>query len=112
MFRIVCPAAIVGQWVSEVQRILPEFYVVEYYGPKRTKGMLVHFVLLREGFIVTIPDARILARANIVITSYNIVTGEHSASDADTSPSGALFEVKWHRVVLGSSTVHSLASAQ
>ena len=72
----------------------------------------MHFGLPREDFIVMIPDARILARANIVITSYNIVTGEHSASDADTSPSGALFEVKWHRVVLGSSTVRSLASAQ
>ena len=74
--------------------------------------MPMHFGLLREDFIVMIPDACILACANIVITSYNIMTGEHSASDADTSPSGALFEVKWHRVTLGSSTVRSLASAQ
>jgi len=61
------------------------------------------------------PDARILAHANIVVTSYNIAAGEHArlnaeeylASDGsvDTPSTEALFGVKWHRLVLGSPPV-------
>ena len=98
--------------MSEIQTILPSFDVIEYHGPKRTKGVSAFLSSWRKlRSIFSMPDAQILAHANIVVTSYNIAAGEHAclnaeeylASDGsmDTPSTEALFGVKWHRLVLG-----------
>lgn len=117
---VVCPVAVVAQWVSEIKKMTESLTVVEHHGPSRTT------------------DPEVLARANVVVTSYSIVSNEYAAfnpefkdeskkkatkskpansddDDSDVSEvfgrtlkkskakskvKDALFKVKWWRVVL------------
>ncbi|KAH8101775.1 SNF2 family N-terminal domain-containing protein [Cristinia sonorae] len=112
---VICPVAVVGQWVAEIKKMTVGLRVVEHHGASRTT------------------DPTVLGNAHVVVTSYSIVTSEHGAfapnakdeskskkkqttlddsdDDSDDSVIGktlkkttkkkdALFRVKWWRIVL------------
>ncbi|EIN06926.1 hypothetical protein PUNSTDRAFT_90645 [Punctularia strigosozonata HHB-11173 SS5] len=124
---IVCPVALVTQWVAEVKKYAPELLVKEHHGPSRTK------------------DPRELTSHHVVVTTYQVLASEYashgtgakdesaksgkakkqsvssddsSSADSDDSSAfgrslakkkakpkakavkAALFDVKWFRVVL------------
>ncbi|KAI5118940.1 hypothetical protein M0805_006286 [Coniferiporia weirii] len=58
---VVCPVALVSQWASEINKMAVGLRVIEHHGPTRT----------------TSPE--VLRRAHVVITSYSVLSSEHSA---------------------------------
>ncbi|KAI0080447.1 hypothetical protein K474DRAFT_1682619 [Panus rudis PR-1116 ss-1] len=107
---VVCPLAVVSQWAAEIKKTAVGLRVIEHHGQGRTT------------------DPAVLSRADVVITTYSIVSSEHGAympskdetnskaDSDDTSGSDvgrtirkkrappkkkdALFRVKWWRVIL------------
>lgn len=74
---VVCPASLLGQWENEVANRVR----------RNTVGLYVHHGSNREA------KAKYLAREDIVVTTYNIVTSEFKTN-------AALFGVKWCRIIL------------
>ncbi|XP_011314826.1 transcription termination factor 2 [Fopius arisanus] len=74
---VVCPASLIGQWDGEVNRRCKKglLNVELYHGTKREKA------------------PRRLARNDMVITTYNLLSREHKAD-------GVLFRIDWKRVIL------------
>lgn len=74
---VVCPASLVNQWEGEIlRRTRRGLLDIElYHGPKRER------------------KPKRLAAHNIVITTYSIVQNEYEKN-------GAVFGVKWHRIIL------------
>ncbi|KAL5520694.1 hypothetical protein ACEPAF_2696 [Sanghuangporus sanghuang] len=58
---VICPVALVPQWASEIRKMAVGLRVVEHHGPSRTT------------------DPESLKMAHIVITSYSVLSSEHSA---------------------------------
>ncbi|CAL1709544.1 unnamed protein product [Somion occarium] len=58
---VVCPVAVVSQWAEEIRKMTKGLRVIEHHGPSRTS------------------DPTILAGADVVITSYNILASEHAS---------------------------------
>ena len=57
---VVCPVSLVSQWASEIQKMVVGLKVIEHHGPSRAA------------------DPAKLKMAHVVVTSYSIVTSEHS----------------------------------
>ncbi|TFK75607.1 hypothetical protein BDN72DRAFT_831922 [Pluteus cervinus] len=111
---IVGPLALVGQWCSEIEKMVPGYVVIKHHGGSRTS------------------DPTVLRKAHVVVTTYDVVKSEHdawlsesvggtttkskskskkSSNDSDSDkPVGrslpkkaaktALFKLKWWRIVL------------
>ncbi|KAI0692705.1 SNF2 family N-terminal domain-containing protein [Cytidiella melzeri] len=58
---VVCPVAVVTQWREEIAKMAVGLTVIEHHGPQRATDPLK------------------LARAHVVVTSYNTVASEHAA---------------------------------
>eukprot|EP00698_Gefionella_okellyi_P006269 TRINITY_DN15654_c0_g1_i1.p1 TRINITY_DN15654_c0_g1~~TRINITY_DN15654_c0_g1_i1.p1 ORF type:complete len:931 (-),score=182.33 TRINITY_DN15654_c0_g1_i1:60-2561(-) len=82
---IVCPVSLVGHWEAQVRTHVKEelgLQVYVYHG-KRTK------------------DAKVLAKQDIVITTYNVMASEYEAPDGGKrKKQGPLHDVLWRRVIL------------
>jgi transcription termination factor 2 len=74
---IICPASLITQWEAEIKSKVKRgaLDVLLFHGPKRTGR------------------PKDLVKYDVVITTYAIVSGDHKND-------GALFGVKWNRVVL------------
>ncbi|KAJ7150906.1 SNF2 family N-terminal domain-containing protein [Mycena crocata] len=77
---VVCPLALISQWEAESTKFTPGLKVIPYHGPVRNKL------------------DRLLADADIVLTTYGIVCSEHSNSEAGKG--SVLFTIEWGRIVL------------
>ncbi|AKK02855.1 DEAD/DEAH box helicase [Corynebacterium epidermidicanis] len=72
---VVCPTSVVGNWVNEATRFVPDLTVVSHHGSNR---------LADQAFVEA------ASAADLVITSYGVVSRDHKL----------LAEVGWERVVL------------
>ncbi|KAK3994576.1 transcription termination factor 2 [Cladorrhinum sp. PSN332] len=84
---VVAPLALIRQWEAEIkEKVLPSkgIKVCVHHGPQRTK------------------DSKVLAKYDVVITTYQILVSEHgnSHSDPTKNPQVGCFGVQWYRVVL------------
>ncbi|KAI0055798.1 hypothetical protein BV25DRAFT_1921532 [Artomyces pyxidatus] len=89
---IVCPAGLIGQWVSEVKCYTGQtLQVLEHKGATR------------------VSDGSGFRRANVVVTSYKTVTSEYKAFVESLEPDYrppvrgtrfALFQLRWRRITL------------
>ncbi|XP_074113607.1 transcription termination factor 2-like [Cotesia typhae] len=79
---VICPASLLQQWKNEIKNHCHENILMAkiYHGTQRTC------------------DRRLLARYDVVITTYNLVAREYSLK----SPSqlGVIARIKWQRVIL------------
>ncbi|KZO99167.1 hypothetical protein CALVIDRAFT_477641 [Calocera viscosa TUFC12733] len=66
---IVCPVGLIKQWKEELNKMTVGLRVVEHHGSGRAK------------------DASVLERADVVITSYSVVTSEHAAAGGGSDQS-------------------------
>ncbi|KAG9459025.1 hypothetical protein H6P81_003533 [Aristolochia fimbriata] len=89
---IVCPMTLLGQWKAEIEaHVQPgslSLYV--HYGQGRPK------------------DARLLAQHGVVLTTYGVLASEFSTENA--AEPGALYSVRWFRVVLDEA--HTIKSSK
>ncbi|KDQ12526.1 hypothetical protein BOTBODRAFT_112769 [Botryobasidium botryosum FD-172 SS1] len=58
---IVAPVGLIAQWASEVEKMCTGLKVIQHHGPTRTT------------------DPQVLAKADIIVTSYSIIASEHAA---------------------------------
>ncbi|PSN58027.1 hypothetical protein C0J52_02028 [Blattella germanica] len=87
---VVCPASLINQWEGEVKKRVKRgvLDVEVYHGQSRET------------------KPRRLARRDMVVTTYNIVRSEgavisqKTGSTVDVARQGALFRVKWDRIIL------------
>ncbi|KAK3316329.1 SNF2 family N-terminal domain-containing protein [Apodospora peruviana] len=83
---VVAPLALIRQWEAEIKEKVAKSHALKlcvHHGPQRTK------------------DASVLARYDVVITTYQILVSEHGHSSPE--PSGlqaGCFGVHWYRVIL------------
>jgi SNF2 family DNA or RNA helicase len=87
------------QWATEVKtKTRPgQLKVTTHHGPSRAKS--------ESNMSPLIIDGKKLENYDVVITTYQTLASEH-AQDADSDsdkPGGALFQLKWLRIVLGMS---------
>ncbi|KAH6617006.1 SNF2 family N-terminal domain-containing protein [Chaetomium tenue] len=84
---VVAPLALIRQWEAEIKEKVTkdhELRVCVHHGPQRTK------------------DPKMLAKYDVVITTYQILVSEHgnSHSDPTRSPQVGCFGIHWFRVIL------------
>ncbi|KAK4119541.1 hypothetical protein N657DRAFT_674810 [Parathielavia appendiculata] len=84
---VVAPLALIRQWEAEIKEKVDkshELRVCVHHGPQRTK------------------DPKVLAKYDVVITTYQILVSEHGNSDPDPSraPQAGCFGIHWFRVIL------------
>ncbi|KAK1759669.1 transcription termination factor 2 [Echria macrotheca] len=80
---VVAPLALIRQWESEIKEKVDKKHALKvcvHHGPQRTK------------------DPKVLAKYDVVITTYQILVSEHGNSSA-TLQAGC-FGVHWYRVIL------------
>ncbi|EJU01509.1 hypothetical protein DACRYDRAFT_53063 [Dacryopinax primogenitus] len=65
---IICPVGLIKQWREELGKMTVGLKVIEHHGSGRTKGI-------------------VLERADVVITSYSVVSSEHGASEGGSDHS-------------------------
>ncbi|QRV98846.1 SNF2 family amino-terminal protein [Ceratobasidium sp. AG-Ba] len=58
---IICPVGLIAQWESEIKKMCVRVKTISHHGPSRAK------------------DVRTLEKADVVITSYQVVSSEHAA---------------------------------
>ncbi|KAL8136747.1 hypothetical protein V2J09_002748 [Rumex salicifolius] len=89
---IVCPMTLLNQWKAEIElHAQPgSLSVYSHYGQNRSK------------------DAQLLAQADVVLTTYGVLASEFSTENADDY--GALYSVRWFRVVLDEA--HTIKSSK
>ncbi|KAG8736436.1 hypothetical protein FRC10_009318 [Ceratobasidium sp. 414] len=58
---IICPVGLIAQWESEIKNMCVRVKTIPHHGPSRAK------------------DVKTLERADVVITSYQVVSSEHAA---------------------------------
>ncbi|KAG8689275.1 hypothetical protein FRC09_012490, partial [Ceratobasidium sp. 395] len=68
---IVCPVGLIAQWESEIKKMCVRVKTISHHGPSRAK------------------DARALEKADVVITSYQVVSSEHGAHLGGSASSAA-----------------------
>ncbi|XP_009796533.1 DNA repair protein RAD5A isoform X2 [Nicotiana tabacum] len=89
---IICPMTLLGQWKAEIEAHAQpgalSLYV--YYGQTRSK------------------DTKVLARSDVVLTTYGVLASEFSTENAEDS--GGLFSIRWFRVVLDEA--HTIKSSK
>ncbi|KAL2197972.1 SNF2 family N-terminal domain-containing protein [Corynascus similis CBS 632.67] len=84
---VVAPLALIRQWEAEIKEKVSkghELKVCVHHGPQRTK------------------DPQILAKYDVVITTYQILVSEHGNSNPDPTkgPQAGCFGIHWFRVIL------------
>ncbi|KAK3903816.1 transcription termination factor 2 [Staphylotrichum tortipilum] len=84
---VVAPLALIRQWEAEIKDKVAkdhELRVYVHHGPQRTK------------------DPKVLAKYDVVITTYQILVSEHGNSNPDPtrSPQAGCFGIHWFRVIL------------
>ncbi|KAK4100561.1 hypothetical protein N658DRAFT_559604 [Parathielavia hyrcaniae] len=84
---VVAPLALIRQWEAEIKDKVNkshELRVCVHHGPQRTK------------------DPKVLAKYDVVITTYQILVSEHGNSNPDPSrgPQAGCFGIHWFRVIL------------
>lgn len=84
---VVAPLALIRQWEAEIKEKVhadKNVKVCVHHGPQRTK------------------DPKVLAKYDVVITTYQILVSEHGNSHEDPSkhPQVGCFGVYWYRVIL------------
>lgn len=79
---IICPMTLLGQWKDEIEAHSQpgSLSIYLHYGQTRSK------------------DAKLLARNDVVLTTYGVLASEFSAENAEDN--GGLYSVRWFRVVL------------
>ncbi|KAJ8568436.1 hypothetical protein K7X08_027969 [Anisodus acutangulus] len=89
---IICPMTLLGQWKAEIEAHSQPgvLSVYVYYGHTRSK------------------DAKVLARSDVVLTTYGVLASEFSAENAEDS--GGLLSIRWFRVVLDEA--HTIKSSK
>ncbi|XP_050212773.1 DNA repair protein RAD5A isoform X2 [Mercurialis annua] len=89
---IICPMTLLGQWKAEIETHSEagSLSVYVHYGQGRAK------------------DVELLAKYDVVITTYGILASEFSAENADEN--GGLYSVHWFRVVLDEA--HTIKSSK
>ncbi|KAL3324815.1 hypothetical protein AABB24_038758 [Solanum stoloniferum] len=89
---IICPMTLLGQWKAEIEAHAQPgaLAVYVYYGQTRSK------------------DAKVLARSDVVLTTYGVLASEFSAENAEDS--GGLLSIRWFRVVLDEA--HTIKSSK
>ncbi|KAK6776466.1 hypothetical protein RDI58_027467 [Solanum bulbocastanum] len=89
---IICPMTLLGQWKAEIEAHAQPgaLSVYVYYGQTRSK------------------DAKVLARSDVVLTTYGVLASEFSAENAEDS--GGLLSIRWFRVVLDEA--HTIKSSK
>ncbi|XP_068662044.1 DNA repair protein RAD5A isoform X2 [Aristolochia californica] len=89
---IVCPMTLLGQWKAEIEAHAQpgSLSVYVHYGQSRPK------------------DAKLLAQNDVVLTTYGVLASEFSAENAEEI--GALYSVRWSRVVLDEA--HTIKSSK
>ncbi|KAL5639611.1 hypothetical protein ACGC1H_006279 [Rhizoctonia solani] len=68
---IICPVGLIAQWESEIKKMCVKVRTICHHGPSRAK------------------DSKILQNADVVITSYQVVSSEHAAYQGGASSSAA-----------------------
>ncbi|CAE6481662.1 unnamed protein product [Rhizoctonia solani] len=68
---IICPVGLIAQWESEIKKMCLKVRTISHHGPSRAK------------------DHRVLENADVVITSYQVVSSEHAAHLGGASSSAA-----------------------
>ncbi|KAB5589431.1 SNF2 family DNA-dependent ATPase [Ceratobasidium theobromae] len=68
---IICPVGLIAQWESEIKKMCLRVRAIPHHGPSRTK------------------DSSVLGRADVVITSYQVVSSEHAAHLGGAASSAA-----------------------
>ncbi|CAE6538065.1 unnamed protein product [Rhizoctonia solani] len=68
---IICPVGLIAQWESEIKKMCLKVRTISHHGPSRTK------------------DSKVLQGADVVITSYQVVSSEHAAHLGGASSSAA-----------------------
>ncbi|CAE6346188.1 unnamed protein product [Rhizoctonia solani] len=58
---IICPVGLIAQWESEIKKMCLNVRTISHHGPSRAK------------------DSKVLERADVVVTSYQVVSSEHAA---------------------------------
>jgi SNF2 family DNA or RNA helicase len=84
---VVAPLALIRQWEAEIKEKVDkshELRVCVHHGPQRTK------------------DPKVLAKYDVVITTYQILVSEHGNSNPDPTkaPQAGCFGIHWFRVIL------------
>ncbi|KAH6842838.1 SNF2 family N-terminal domain-containing protein [Chaetomium sp. MPI-CAGE-AT-0009] len=84
---VVAPLALIRQWEAEIKEKVTkdhELKVCVHHGPQRTK------------------DPKVLAKYDVVITTYQILVSEHGNSHPDPTkaPQAGCFGIHWFRVIL------------
>jgi SNF2 family DNA or RNA helicase len=84
---VVAPLALIRQWEAEIKEKVAqghELKVCVHHGPNRTK------------------DPKVLAKHDVVITTYQILVSEHGNSNPDPTrnPQVGCFGISWYRVIL------------
>ncbi|GAB1315931.1 hypothetical protein MFIFM68171_06141 [Madurella fahalii] len=84
---VVAPLALIRQWEAEIKEKVDkthELKVCVHHGPQRTR------------------DPKVLAKYDVVITTYQILVSEHGHSNPDPtkSPQAGCFGIHWFRVIL------------
>ncbi|KAK3303320.1 SNF2 family N-terminal domain-containing protein [Chaetomium strumarium] len=84
---VVAPLALIRQWEAEIKEKVAqghELKVCVHHGPNRTK------------------DSKVLAKYDVVITTYQILVSEHGNSNPDRTrnPQVGCFGISWYRVIL------------
>ncbi|MQL73028.1 hypothetical protein Taro_005364, partial [Colocasia esculenta] len=79
---IICPMTLLGQWKAEIETHaqLGSLSIFVHYGQSRPK------------------DAKLLARYDVVLTTYGVLSSEFSAENSEEN--GGLYSVNWFRIVL------------
>ncbi|SPQ26864.1 46f74759-7ce9-4dd2-8ba3-1693d13fdf13 [Thermothielavioides terrestris] len=84
---VVAPLALIRQWETEIKEKVAkshELKVCVHHGPQRTK------------------DPKVLAKHDVVITTYQTLVSEHGNSNPDPTkaPQAGCFGIHWFRVIL------------
>ncbi|KAF8667470.1 SNF2 family N-terminal domain [Rhizoctonia solani] len=68
---IICPVGLIAQWESEIKKMCLKVRTISHHGPSRTKV------------------SKVLENADVVITSYQVVSSEHAAHLGGAASSAA-----------------------
>ncbi len=92
---VVCPVSLVGQWVREAKKHIPDLdhdHIYLHHGQSRGR------------------NSRTIAQKKIVVTTYGIVAKEANFRMANNGRKGSLENILWHRIIFDES--HVLKNSQ
>mmetsp|Transcript_19093 Transcript_19093/g.28888 ORF Transcript_19093/g.28888 Transcript_19093/m.28888 type:complete len:1479 (-) Transcript_19093:398-4834(-) len=100
---IVCPTAIVGQWIQEAQRHAPRLKVLRYWGIKKMQENNLKNDQRQERLNEARPSK--MSTYDVVLCTYDVFTKEYVNTQTNIHKVYALLKsplrvIHWHRVVL------------